>query len=229
MSRTWLPGWERGRSLIAVDELRRALRGRGHLLAIGVGDGVGELDALGAVIAAVPRPVAGDVPADVAAALPHLPFRPASFDAVVALDVLSGIEDDALAALELARVLAPGGALVVIASALRTLFSAHDEAQGRLRRYEPRQLARLLAGAGLSVERLTFCDAVRLLPIAALRVLDGPGHGARRAILPRVDLAERLPEPVHDAAERLVRTERRLLARTDLPVGASLLAVARKR
>lgn len=76
--------------------------GRNHAA---VGDAVA-FDWVRAAIATLPRPVLGDMTA--------LPFRDGAFRAVVAVHALGHVEDLARACREAARVLAPGGRLLVV-------------------------------------------------------------------------------------------------------------------
>src|SRR5215210_6695299 len=65
----------------------------------------------------------------------ELPFRPASFDVVLASDVLEHIDDDAGAAREISRVLRPGGVFIFSVPAHPWLFGPHDAALFHRRRY----------------------------------------------------------------------------------------------
>lgn len=160
----------------------------------------------------------------VRASVEALPFADGSFDRVFALDVLShsGVGDDRLATRELARVLGPNGLLVVRVPALELLRRAHDEAVHTGRRYARRELVGLLQSAGLSVLRVTYCNSL-LLPLLALRALSDRS----RASPPGSDLAP-LPHVVEAAFRRCLDVEARLLRHGDLPLGASLVALARK-
>lgn len=155
----------------------------------------------------------------------HLPIPTGSVTAVTALDLLEHIEDDRAAAAELARVLRPGGVLVVTVPACPLLWSEHDEALDHLRRYRAAQLRRVLEGAGLHLERLSPLIASLLLPIGALRL-------AQR-LLPREKTRPQTaliipPRWINSLLTRLLLLENHWLLRGNLPVGVSLFAVARK-
>lgn len=97
----------------------------------------------------------------------HLPLGTGSMAVVTALDVLEHLEDDALAARELRRVLRADGVLVVAVPADPSLWSAHDEAVGHHRRYTREALDDLLSGAGFEVQRLWSWN-VLMRPLAVL-------------------------------------------------------------
>lgn len=83
--------------------------------------------------------------------LVHCPLPSQSVDAVVLLNVLEHIEDDAAAARQAARILKPGGMLVVEVPAGPGLYDAYDKYLQHFRRYRLRDVCRLLEGAGLRV------------------------------------------------------------------------------
>lgn len=82
-----------------------------------------------------------------------IPFPDGAFDLVCALDIVEHVrdEDDALA--ELARVAAPGAALLLSVPLHPSRWTAFDEFVGHWRRYEPERLLAKLAEHGFSVER----------------------------------------------------------------------------
>ncbi len=82
-----------------------------------------------------------------------LPFPDGAFDLVCALDIVEHVSDDDRALAELARVAAPGGALLVSAPLHPALWTAFDEFVGHHCRYEPERLVAKLAAQGLAVER----------------------------------------------------------------------------
>ena len=154
-----------------------------------------------------------------------LPVRDGSVDVITALDLLEHIPDDAAAAAEFARALRPSGLLLVTVPALPWLWSEHDEALDHLRRYQARRLRRILEEAGLEIQRLTPLITLLLLPIAALRLL--------QRLLPRKNAHPETafivpPRSINWLLIALLWLEHRWALRWNLPLGVSLLAVARK-
>lgn len=160
----------------------------------------------------------------VAAEGPFLPFRDASFDLVTAYDVLEHVRDDAAFAVELARVLRPGGALALHVPAWPFLWSAHDEALEHQRRYTRRALASVIAAAGLELERLTWASCAIFVPTAAVRLLRRRfGREAEGADLGTV------PAPLGAVLRGVYRAEAEIAAAVGLPIGVSLAAIAARR
>ncbi len=157
-----------------------------------------------------------------------LPFRPGVFDGALSRDVLYMVPDDARAAGELARVLAPGGRLLVSSPALDALAGAHDRAVGGLRRYTAGRLSALLGDAGLAVVRTTYANAFLAPPIFLLRKVTGALARGR----PREEAASDFglsPGPFEEILFFFLDLESRLLARgIRLPFGVSVFALARR-
>jgi SAM-dependent methyltransferase len=154
-----------------------------------------------------------------------LPFDDAAFDLAVALDVLEHVADDGAALRELARVVAPGGRLLVTVPQYGWLWGEHDVLAHHHRRYTRRTLLRRAAGAGFEPERVTAFNMVLLAPIAAARLV----QRARRRAQPASDLSRTPQGPVNRGLERVLRAEASLIRRgRDLPAGVSLLAVLRR-
>lgn len=144
-------------------------------------------------------------------------------DLLIALDVLEHCEDDTVSAREAARVLAPGGAFVLTVPALPSLWSQHDVDNAHYRRYTRDRLAQPLEAAGLEVERITYFNSL-LLPAAYA------SRWVARATESKKALGVEMPSrPVNETMKAVFSIETALLHRVDLPVGMSLLAVARKR
>ncbi len=81
-----------------------------------------------------------------------LPLASAGFDLVCAFDIVEHVDDDDSALAELARVTAPGGALVLSTPLHPARWTPFDAAVGHRRRYEPAPLLAKLARHGLAVE-----------------------------------------------------------------------------
>lgn len=81
--------------------------------------------------------------------LESLRFPDASFDAVVCGEVLEHLDRDTSAVAEIARVLRPGGVVLVTVPANPRRYDWVDEWAGHRRRYTPEGLRDLLAGTGL--------------------------------------------------------------------------------
>jgi SAM-dependent methyltransferase len=153
-----------------------------------------------------------------------LPFGDESFDVVSAFDVVEHCEDDVLAVSELARVLAPGGRMLLSVPAYQWAWSDHDIRAGHHRRYTKRRLDRVVEDAGLSVARSTYAfGAVFPLFVAE--------RARRRFRGSAAQSDSRLPL-VSARADRVLMglsgLDKRLLRRTDLPFGSSVFLAAVK-
>ena len=227
--------WYAGQRAIATALLEPALRGlameRPRLLDAGCGTGFNLL-ALSRLSRAVGIDLAPEAIAfcrdrgvrAVRASLLALPFESSSFAAVTSFDVLyhAWVTDDRAAVAEMARVLRPGGVLLVRVPALRVLWGAHDaEVQSR-HRYTRKELEALLDGSGLRVERATYCNSLLFPVLFARRRLD-------RLLAREGSDVGFLPAPLEWAFKRVLLLEAALVRRrVSFPVGASVVALARK-
>ena len=156
----------------------------------------------------------------------RLGFAPASFDLVIASDVLEHIYDDTGALEEWRRVLKPSGRLLVLVPAFQILWADHDTVNRHHRRYTTAQLRRRLAAADLRVERAGYWNCALFLPILAVRItrrlLRRAGRGSAGDLRPVPKLANR-------GLCTLLRAENRWLLRSlPFPVGVSAFAIARR-
>lgn len=152
----------------------------------------------------------------------RLPCRDGTFDAIVGLDVLEHIEDDAAALAECLRVLRPGGTLVLSVPAFRWLWGPHDVALMHFRRYSRAGLVARLREAGFDVRRATY-SVFALFPLVVLfRVWDRASRRGPEVRLPRV------PAWLNALLVRLLECEAAWLSRRGLPWGSSVVALARK-
>jgi SAM-dependent methyltransferase len=156
--------------------------------------------------------------------LGRLPFASASFDGVTSFDVIyhRWVEDDAAAVHEMARLLRPGGLLLIRVPALAALRGAHDEAVLTRHRYTLGELRALLEGAGLELLRASYCNTL-LLPLLALR------RGLDRLTGRHGSDVSFLPAPLEWLFRGLLGLEAAWLQRGhSLPLGASALALGRR-
>jgi ubiquinone/menaquinone biosynthesis C-methylase UbiE len=162
----------------------------------------------------------------VRADITRIPFASATFDVATSFDVLQMVEADGQALREMARIVRPGGAVVLTLAALDFLRGDHAISWNEVRRYTPARARRLLGLAGLRAERVRFLFASVFPVIAAARL-------TQRVLRPfrgvRDDLDMSVPAaPINAALTALVTAEAALARRIRMPIGSSLLVVARK-
>lgn len=93
---------------------------------------------------------------------------PSTFDAVLALDVIEHLDDDAAALSRLGTLVRPGGTLVVSVPAVPALYGEFDAIQGHRRRYTAGWLRDAFAKSGLELEWISGWGRC-LLPLAWLQ------------------------------------------------------------
>ena len=215
--------------------LRDLARGRTNLRLIDCGCGVGQNIALlepygdaigfdlvaeGAVAALESRrPI---VRADVV----NIPFPSDAFDIATSFDVLQCVEADRSAIGEMARIVRPGGAVVLTLAAFDMLRGDHAEVWQEVRRYTRASARRLVESADLRAERVDFLFASLfplMLAVRSMQRLLRPVRGLRADTDIAVPAA-----PINSALTWLVQQEAALARRVSMPIGSSLLVVARK-
>lgn len=157
-----------------------------------------------------------------------LPFAAARFDLVAALDVIEHLDDDLGALREMRRVLSPNGQLLVSVPALPILWGRQDVLSEHRRRYRARQLRGVLQEAGFEVLRLSSFNTLLFPAILGARLAMRP-FLSRSVARNTSDLSVRLPLGLDGLLYRLMAAEAGWLVRRDLPIGVSLLALARPR
>ena len=164
----------------------------------------------------------------VQASIGAIPFRSATFDLVTSFDVLQCLPDDVeqSAIAEMARVLKPGGWLLLHVAALEILHGRHSVLSEEVRRYTPARLRSIVEHGGFRIERLTFDHMTllpMLLPVRVWHRLTASG-GAVAAGEGEITVP---PAPVNAALTALVSLEAMALRAVNLPIGSSLMCLAR--
>lgn len=155
------------------------------------------------------------------ASVTALPFDAARFDAVVSADVICQIDNPEVAMAEFARVLRPGGVLIINVPAYMWMWSYHDDTVHTKHRYTRPEIARLLRDAGFTTHRLTHWNALPFPLIWAKRkIFRGNGDTS--------DVKE-YPKPVDAMFAAMMSVEHAWLrAGGAWAWGTSVFAVARK-
>jgi ubiquinone/menaquinone biosynthesis C-methylase UbiE len=113
------------------------------------------------------------------ASVTDIPYEDAKFDVVTSIDVLYHRDVDPQRMLEeCARVLRPGGSLIVNVPAYEWLRSYHDEHVATARRYTITSLNRTLKGHPFVCRYATYWNAILLLPLIIRRKLLPPRSGS---------------------------------------------------
>jgi SAM-dependent methyltransferase len=162
------------------------------------------------------------------ARITEVPFGDAVFDLVTAFDVLYSLseEDEAVAIAEMFRVLRPGGTLIVNVAALSVLRGNHSLFGAEVRRSTRRRLRGVLSRAGFRIARITYTNAILFPLMLAVRTgqrmvgLATPEEAGTDVVVP--------PRPINAVLTGLLMLEARALRVANMPIGSSLLCVARK-
>lgn len=222
--------WFTGRRKL-VDQLMTGLN-PGHLRVLDLGSGAGTnaermsargnrvtaVDFLAAGLAAVQR--RDPRVAVVQSSAESVALRSGSFDVVLLLDVIEHL-DDSLVLEEAARLLRPGGAVVVTVPAFAWLWSYRDDAAGHKRRYSRKLLEHRLRQAGFHVERLHYYQCL-LFPLAVVTRLAGRRDSRMR------DLEDVPPRPLNQLFRTVNSFEVWLGKVIRWPWGSTLAAVGTK-
>ena len=151
----------------------------------------------------------------------ELPFADGTFDAVVSADVVCQVTDGAQALREFARVVRPGGAVVVNVPAFRWLWSYHDDSCQTKHRYTRPELTQLFRAAGIDVVFASYANALPLPLIVARRKLFKPAKPTSDVLL--------YPPPIEAGFAALAWLEfQATRGGLPAPIGSSVFVAGRK-
>lgn len=147
------------------------------------------------------------------------------YDVACAFDVVEHIEDDRAAVARIHDLVRPGGLFVSAVPAFPSLWGDTDVLSHHFRRYRRGPYCDLMRGAGFEVERATYFNTWLFPPAAAVRW--GKRLVRRPGRTPQADLD--LPTGRLDRVlTAIFASERHVVTRWSMPVGVSLLVVARR-
>ena len=156
------------------------------------------------------------------------PYPDGSFDVATSFDVLYCLEEEVerAAITEMYRLVRPGGAVVVNVPAMNMLRGDHSIFVGERRRYSRDRIGSALERAGFRIVRMTHTNASLFLPMLAVRLL----QRARRAEMTATAKSDFTmpPAPLNGLLSLLLAAEASVLRLVDLPIGSSILCLARK-
>jgi ubiquinone/menaquinone biosynthesis C-methylase UbiE len=154
-----------------------------------------------------------------------LPFADDQFDLVTSFDVLYAFDDEMerAALSEMYRVLRPEGQILINTAALKSLTGNHSVLGGEVRRYNKPELRDHLERTGFTVQRITYTNFTLLPIVAGIRWTQrvfGHRESTSEMTVPSA--------PVNRMLSGLLAVESAALRVVDMPLGSSLLALARK-
>jgi ubiquinone/menaquinone biosynthesis C-methylase UbiE len=153
----------------------------------------------------------------------RIPFPTHTFDIVTSFDMLQCVPDDAAALGEIARVLARGGHFVGSVAALEMLHGDHSVLSEEVRRYTRGGLVARLQRAGLEPLHVSYAFASLFPFVLAVRLW----HRARGAQATGREIRVP-PAPVNAVLTALVSGEAAVANLLPMPIGSSLVFLARK-
>jgi SAM-dependent methyltransferase len=164
----------------------------------------------------------------------NLPFDEGSFEMVALLDTVEHCDGEMAVLRECYRVCVPGGHLVVTVPAFMWLWTHNDVLNDHKRRYTTKELGDKLRRVGFQIKRMTYNNFL-VFPIAAPLIL------LRRGTEREPDLGsphfddesyqvemEPAPPLLNTILSGVVWTESQVLRWVNLPVGTSIICIARK-
>jgi SAM-dependent methyltransferase len=157
----------------------------------------------------------------------RIPLASDAFDVATSFDVLQCVDADVDAVREMARIVRPGGVVVVTLAALDALRGDHAEVWQEVRRYTPTSARRLIEAAGLRPERVSFMFASLFPLMVSVRLVQRVTRRFGRGVRADTDIAVPFG-PLNLLLTALVSAEAALTRLVPMPIGSSLLVVARK-
>jgi len=147
-----------------------------------------------------------------------LPFKKGSFNIVGLFDVIEHSDDNKALLIEAGRVMSPGGIIAITVPAKEELWSYLDVKAHHKRRYTKEMLKQVFSEAGLTPLLLEYMFASLYLPMKYLRRKNKKSGNQFK-----------INRYVNTLLTGLFDAERLISKSLSLPVGTSIIAVARKK
>jgi 2-polyprenyl-3-methyl-5-hydroxy-6-metoxy-1,4-benzoquinol methylase len=151
----------------------------------------------------------------------NLPFASQSFDVITVFDVIEHMRDDVRVLTELKYLLKKDGIIFITVPAYQFLWSDHDISLSHFRRYNSKTLTECIARAGLRIIRLSYCVSFLFPLVAIYRIF----NKRKSKDKPKADLI-RLPSFAERMLRQILFIESKVLQKTNLPFGLSLICIA---
>lgn len=149
------------------------------------------------------------------------PFKDASIDFVLAIDICEHVSDDLGLLREIYRVLKPAGRALLAVPAHPILWGEHDERFGHFRRYYLNDFRGLITKAGFEIIKITYMQSYFFLPFLFFRKVKAISGSHTQDFFP-------FPPALNRILHHVVSSEYSLLRRHSVPIGTNILCVAEK-
>lgn len=171
--------WHKAKRRLVSSILKKSLKGKGNkILDVGCGTGknleafskfgvVFGIDNSSDAISFCKKRGFKDV---VKKSIEKMPYKPGSFDAITALDVLEHV-DDSRVLKEIRRILKKDGVLIITVPAFKWLWSRWDEVLYHKRRYTEKTLTEVLRKNGFKIIKTSYAYSFLVLPALIIRTI----------------------------------------------------------
>ena len=226
--------WFKGMRNIFLGQIERIFNGRKDLKILDIGCGTGrtmsEMRKFGYCVGMDMEPAALESCKNrnmynlVCAQADKLPFESDSFDLVTLFSVIEHVEDDSMLVSEVYRVCKSGGLAMFSTSAFNFLWSGNDIVSRHKRRYSKKQMLRLI-NKHFDIQKITYTNFF-LFPIVCLGVIFS--NIKRRQSGHARDGFYKVPGFLNRLLALILKLESIIIIKHSLPLGVSLLCVAKK-
>ena len=156
-----------------------------------------------------------------------LGFRDDSFSLVVAFGLIEHLDRDRAFLAETNRILRDGGYLVMLTSAYRFLWGAHDDTVHHKRRYTLGGIKSMAKAAGYSARKASYVNSFLFPPIAAARAFQNVLGFGKSGKGGHSDIAKTTPV-LNSVLYKVLQAEAQLMKLINYPFGVGILYIGKK-